>query len=277
MENIKTENDVYHLDVNRIGKSGLDLIHRSPMHYWAKYLDPLREREEKTKALIQGSLIHTAILEPHKLQDEYCIAPKVDRRTTKGKDDWNTFMLMNAGKQAIEEEDFRMSICIKNAVAKHPTASALLNKPGAVEQPIFWTMPVTLKDGTSMMINCKAKPDKLTDDGFILDPKSTDDASMFKFGRSAFNYRYHVQAAWYTDGYTAVYGKPPQAFVFIAIEKTAPYGIAVYYADEETIQLGRKAYMEDLQVYAESLRSGLWPCYPVEIQSLSFPKFAFEN
>ena len=53
----------YHLDTTRISKSGLDLIQKSPAHYYYRYLSGQHE-ERSSKALEIGSAVHAAVLEP---------------------------------------------------------------------------------------------------------------------------------------------------------------------------------------------------------------------
>jgi exodeoxyribonuclease VIII len=277
MDTTHTDNDAYHADVKRIGKSGLDLIARSPAHYWAKYLDPLRVREEPTKALLEGSFVHCAILEPQELANRYAVYPKIDRRTNAGKEEWNTFLTFNMGKTFIEQSTWDMGIAVAEAVKRHPIAGDLIRTDGIVEEPLLWTMPVTLSDGSSQMVKCKAKPDKLLSNGIIIDPKTTEDARPQEFAKSAFKYRYYVQAAWYYDGHLYATGKAPEAFIFIAVEKCAPYGISVLYATDEVLELGRKIYKRDLAVYAECLRNNVWPTYNPEAQPLTLPAWAYNE
>lgn len=275
--NHMSENEAYHADIKRIGKSGLDLVHQSPAHYYARYLDPNREWEEQTPELLLGSLIHTAILEPEKLTLDYVVAPKVDRRTKVGKDEWDVFLQMNKGKDFVTQDQWDIAQRIRDAVYKHPVARELLEMPGEVEQVLNWSIPVTLQNGKPLMVPCKAKPDKRLQANIILDVKSTKDAKPEHFARSVVNYRYDVQAAWYRDGHNYSLGADIDAFVFIAVEKEPPFGVSVVYVPEQIFELGRKKYQRDLAVYAEALNSNQWPCYPLEAVELQLPEWAYKQ
>jgi exodeoxyribonuclease VIII len=272
-----TTNAEYHANTKRIGKSGLDLIHQSPAHYYAKYLDPNRVWEEPTPELLMGSLVHTTVLEPHLLMEEYCVAPKVDRRTKIGKEEWDVFQQMNAGKAIVTQDQWDTSQRIRDAVYKHMAARELLEMPGVVEDVLNWSMPVTLANGKSMMVQCKAKPDKRLNAGVLLDLKTTKDAKPSNFGRSVVNYRYDVQAAWYRAGHQHAVGSDIEAFVFIAVEKEPPFGVSVMYVSEPIFELGATKYAQDLAVYAECLNSNKWPCYPDQILELEIPSWAFNK
>lgn len=266
-------NDTYHSNVKRIGKSGLDLIARSPAHYWAKYLDPNREFEKPSDALMLGSLAHAAVFERDTLAERFGILPNIDKRTKDGKEEWNNFLMFNKGKSFVSQEQWDTSLRMSDALLSHPTASQLICANGVVEQPMEWTMPAS----NNIMVQCKMKPDKLLNSSVIIDLKTTDNAHPNDFGRSAVKYRYDVQAAWYYDGHHFVTGREPDAFVFICIEKTKPFAISVLYADNNLLELGRKKYQRDLATYAECIKTNQWPAYPIEAQPLTLPQWAYNE
>lgn len=269
-------NEAYHADTQRIGKSGLDLIARSPAHYWAKYLDPLRVREEPTPALLLGTAVHTAILEPHEFEKNYfvlddtaiCIeiggtAPKLTKRYKEWKAD---AMAEHVGKTLLSADDHVTCLRMRDSVHRHQAAKVLL-QDGVAEQTIHWTDPQT-------NALCKMRPDwDSSNTGYVVDIKTTQDASAAGFGKSVINYRYDVQSAWYMDGFAAV-GKPKDGFAFIAVEKEPPYAVAVYYVTNEIYELGKRKYIKDLQTYAECLKSNSWPAYSEEFQALQIPGWA---
>jgi exodeoxyribonuclease VIII len=262
-------NREYHQDTSRISKSGLDLFSKSPKHYWAKYLDPNREPEQPTKALIQGNAVHVAILEPEKFQGEFAVMPAFNGRTNDGKEKKEIWLASNEGKTIIDMDTYELCMRLRDSVFAHPAAAALL-KSGRAEETIRFTDPDT---GAP----CKCRPDWVTPDGIIVDLKTTEDASAEGFGRSSVKYRYHVQSAFYTDGFTVDRNYAPEAFIFIAIEKTAPFQVAVYHADDATLQLGRDTYIPELHRYVACRNTNLWPGYGDEIQRLTLPAWAFKK
>lgn len=263
---ISISNEQYHADVSRISKSGLDLIAKSPAHYYAAKLDPNRDIRRETKALMQGRVIHTAILEPTSFGQQYAVMPELNLRTNAGKEQLATFQQQNAGKTIIDLETYELSQVVRDRVYAHPAAASLLQS-GRAEATFVW------KDGETG-VDCKCRPDFLTSDRIAVDIKTTEDASPAAFGRSSWKYRYHVQAAFYWDGLVAN-GYVPEAFVFIAVEKTPPYPVAVYFVDAATMSLGRLTYINDLTTYKGCLHSGHWPAYGDDIQTLQLPAYAF--
>jgi exodeoxyribonuclease VIII len=88
------------------------------------------------------------------------------------------------------------------------------------------------------------------------------------------NFRYHVQAAFYADGYKEVTGQECPTFLFVAQEKKPPYLSAVYMVDEAMIQAGRRAYQEDLATYKSCRETGNWFGISSKPITLTLPAWA---
>jgi exodeoxyribonuclease VIII len=254
------DNREYHSDP-AIGKSMLDSIARSPLHYWARHVDPNRVEPTPTPAMVLGTAFHALLLERDLFETSYIAAPSVDRRTKAGKATWAE--LEASGKTVLSEDDLAALTGMAASVLQHPAASRLLALPGRAEVSLFYE-----DDATGL--RCKARPDWLTDGGIIVDIKTTQDASPEAFRKSAYNFRYDVQAAHYT---AAV---PDSAFVFIAVEKTPPYAVAVYEADISVMQSGHARRRDNLNCLADCLERDEWPGYDSKIQPLGVPSWAVQ-
>lgn len=247
-----------------ISKSGLDMVHRSPLHFWNRYLNPDREPESPTPATVIGSALHTRVLEPHLFYDEYAVSPEgIDRRTKEGKLRWADFEQESAGKTLLKAEDAAQIEKMAKAVHGHPAAKLLLSKPGKAEQSYFWT-----DDNTG--VQCKCRPDWHTEDRrIIVDVKTTEDASPSKFMRSSvLTYRYHVQAWYYMQGLPEA-----EVFLFVAVEKKAPFAVGVYSLPAKLLERGLEEAQADLRTIAECQSTGVWPGYGNEVQELPLPKW----
>lgn len=263
---LKMDNNQYHADTTYIGKSGLDIVARSPAHYWARYLDPNRVRKADTPALIFGSLLHAAILEPHTLPEKYAIVPS---DMNKHKKEWGDFKAAHTHKIIVDADDMQAALAMRAAAMRHPQASALLTSSGDCEKAIFATDPET---GALL----KIKPDRFNHNGIMLDVKTTEDARADAFAKSVHKYRYHVQDAFYTD-VARWAGHDVKAFVFIAIEKEPPYAVAVWWLDEEARERGRSLYRDSLNTYAKCLATNDWHAYQQQDDTdiiLTLPKWA---
>ena len=254
-------NAEYHADP-AVSKSHLDLVAKSPRHYWHRYLNPDAEPPEPTAAMVVGSAVHTRVLEPHRYGLEYAVAPAVDRRTKAGKETWEQFQAESQGKTLLTPEQDVLAEAVAHAVREHPAAALILGKPGRVEQSYFW-------DDEDTGEWCKCRPDWHSDCGrLIVDLKTTEDASPTGFARSVQKFRYHVQAAWYLRGLGA------EQFLFIAVEKTAPFLVGVYVATPEMVAAGQRVAARDLATLAECRSLGQWPGYSTEITPIDLPRWS---
>lgn len=247
-----------------VSKSGLDLVHRSPLHFWNRYLNSERVIEPPTEAMILGSALHTRVLEPHLFDDEYAVAPEgIDRRTKEGKLRWADFEQEAAGKTLLKAEDAARIQAMADAVHHHRAARFLLTMPGKAEQSYFWT-----EDETGE--KCKCRPDWHSDDGrIIVDVKTTEDASPGKFLRSSvLGWRYHVQQAFYMRGLPSA-----EVFLFVCVEKKPPFAVAVYSLPAKLVERGLEEAMADLRMIASCRAASYWPSYSDEIEELALPRW----
>ena len=249
-----------------ISKSHLDQVAKSPLHYFARYLDPNRVATEPTAAMAIGSAVHTHVLELDQWDARYVSAPDgIDRRTKAGKAEWEAFTTAATGRTVLPKADADLVMRMAHSVFSHPAAAMLLALPGKAETTHMWTDEAT-------GLQCKCRPDWLTDDGrLIVDLKTTEDASPRGFARSIAQWRYHTQASWYLDGVEQSTGTRPEQFLFVCVEKKAPYACAVYAADAEMIDAGAQTAARDLDVLATCKAANAWPGYSDQIEPISLP------
>lgn len=249
-----------------VSKSHLDQVARSPLHYFARYVDPNRVALDPTPAMAIGSAVHTHVLEMDQWDARYATAPEgIDRRTKAGKAEWEAFTTAATGRTVLPKGDAELVMRMAHAVFAHPAAAMLLALPGKAETTHMWTDAAT-------GLQCKCRPDWLTDDGrLMVDLKTTENASPREFARSIATWRYHVQSSWYLDGIEQATGTRPEQFLFVCVEKKAPYAVAVYAADDEMIAAGAQTAARDLDVLATCKAANAWPGYSDQIEPISLP------
>jgi len=248
-------NEEYHADP-AVSASHLHQVARSGQHYWARYVDPNRQPVKPTAAMTTGSLVHCAVLEPDELRHRYGIAP--DRRTKSGKE--AAAEMQANGIEPVSEADMLLAGNMARAVRHHPYAAELLSA-GKPETSIWWDDPET-------GLRCKCRPDWINGSTCV-DLKTTTDASPKGFARSVASFRYHVQAAHYLAA-----GLFDQ-FIFIAVEKEAPFAVACYELDHDAFAEGQRLRDRDLQRIANCRAMAAWPGYGDELQTISLPGWAF--
>ena len=80
-----------------LSRSRLWLLHESPQKFkWAE-----EHPEPPTAAFKLGAAFHKLALEPDTFDEEYAVAPSLDRRTTDGKALWEKFVHDTMGKELL--------------------------------------------------------------------------------------------------------------------------------------------------------------------------------
>ena len=235
---------------------------RSPAHY-QHYIT---EKREPTPAMTVGTAIHTAILEPEKFETEIAIAPKCDKRTKAGKEEYTSFLEKATGKTVITEEDHKNVLGMVEGVKRCEPAVNLLAS-GFPELSVYANDP---EHGFLW----KARPDWLTPAGAVVDVKKCQDASPKAFQRQIVNYRYHIQAALYLQVLTWATGKKHELFYFLAVEEKAPHCAAVYQIDFRSVSYASMEIDKGRKRFAECLESNVWPGYSNKILPTGIPEWA---
>ncbi|ELE3265247.1 PD-(D/E)XK nuclease-like domain-containing protein [Salmonella enterica subsp. enterica serovar Muenchen] len=244
-------NEAYHAGPG-VSKSQLDDIAVCPAFYQWRKAAPVDT--EKTKALDMGTALHCRLLEPDEFKNRFIIAPEFNRRTTAGKEEEKAFLenCANSGKTVMTAEEGRKLELMYGSVMAHPGCRALLEAEGKTESSIYWT-------DTETGELCRIRPDKfLANSPLILDVKKV--ADMSRFSRHVEEFRYHVQAAMYCEGWKAYSGETPK-FAFLAVSESidcGKYPVHLYILEDEHFDIGYSLFRRDLNTYHECKSSNKW-------------------
>lgn len=230
----------------------------------AKVRHDMNNRKPSSPALVIGSGFHTATLEPEKLDDEFAVKPsEIDGQGPRTKHYKESFELMQKSepdKQWLAPADYDLILemagsALDNPVLRHYMAD--INK--VVEGTGYFEM-----EGAK----CKVRPDLyIPGAGVVIDLKSTQDASNRGFTKSVRQFGYLFQACWYMHALRLL-GEKPKQFVFIAVEKTAPYATAAYTIKESDINKQFSNMERACQLWAACQSSGIWPGYSDMVETL---------
>lgn len=198
---------------------------------------------KKTPSLRWGSLVHTIILEPQLIGDEWAVMPEGLDKGKGAKAREEEFLLANEGKEIVSHDEYVQLSNIAKAVQEDEDAAALLAGEGVNESSYFWTDPIT-------GIEMRCRPDRYREDGLMVDVKTTPSVEHYAFRRSVWDFGYDRQSGIYTDGVEIVTGRRPTGFAFIGIEgKEAPeIFVQVFVMTEADIETGRRRYRKGLDL-----------------------------
>lgn len=245
------ENDAYHAGEG-VSKSQLDDIAIDPSVY--KWRKDAPEDDEKKDALIEGTALHCALLEPDMFESRFIRAPEFNRRSNEGKQQEKDFLdeCKSLGKQVLDFEMHRKLKLMQKSAFAHPAAKYLLNADGHCESSIY----ITDEDTDELV---RIRPDKyLTGRPVIIDVKKV--AEMGRFARHIEEFRYHVQDAMYSDVFRVATGEMP-TFLFIAVSSSIDcgrYPVRVFELESEWKSDGYDAYRSNLEKFHECRVSGNW-------------------
>lgn len=227
---------IYHADQATLSASG------------AKTLLGKRPPSSDSDALSFGTLVHTVILEPDRL-DAYAVldpeaigvkanGDKADNPTaTKAWKD-AVFAAKRDGLTVIAPKELAKARALAKAVADHPEAGRLLAAATGHEVSAYADHPSGAR--------VRARFD-LIGPGFIADIKTGRDGNPESFGRTMNDFMYHVSAANYLD-IARANGLDAERFDLIVVEKEptpgGDYRVSVLEIHPDAIDLGRELMAE---------------------------------
>lgn len=244
-------NEDYHAGPG-VSKSQLDDIALNPAIY--KWRKDAPVDTEKTAALEMGSALHCILLEPDEFDRRYVVAPSFNRRTNKGKEEEQEFLddSSRMGMTVLDAEQGRKLLLMRDSAMAHHAARFFLETEGHCESSVYWT------DSDTGEL-CRIRPDKyLTNRPLIVDVKKI--AEMSRFARHIEEFRYHVQAAMYCEGFYNCFHVHPQ-FAFIAVSETIDcgrYPVRVFQLDEDDMSRGFDLFRQNLSTYHVCRLSDQW-------------------
>lgn len=234
-----------------VSNSGLKLIgERTPAHFWHQYLNPDRREEIRSSApMFIGTAMHAAALEPSVFRETYVLAP-FEARNSAGYKAWAN----QQSKLILMPGDYQNVLGMRRSIFMHPMAGSLLTGPGHFEYSAY-----AIDRETGVLL--KIRMDRLTDSGWIVDLKKTQDASDEGCAKAIERYGYFHQCAFYKDVLTTAAGDCPRGFAFIFVEEAPPHAVNVVMLVPEDEERGRRLYRRNLSIYARCLRDDQWPAY----------------
>ncbi len=232
MKKIKDSNEEYHSH-NSISASGLKTIYKKSINHY------FNSGFKMTDAMNFGSAVHSAILEGG---HDIAVLPELNLRTKEGKKIKQDFINDNKGKIVIKQEEEEAINKIKRNFNNHSLAKKLVQRLTETEVSYY---------GNIDNVDVRVRPDGIKENDYIIDIKTSMDASPRFFKSSIYNFAYHLQACFYSEAL----GYDPAKFRFITIENKYPYTVEVFSMSEDMIEYGRNAWRIAFDVWKEYLET----------------------
>lgn len=278
---VTESNAKYHADLSAISKSRLAKMSVCPRYFkWCE-----DNPQEQSEDLIVGSAFHKIVLESKTFDKEFVVCPLIDKRTKAGKEAYEAFVASVNGRSVITQEQYDMICGMRDSVLNNPYAVQLLK--GKHEKSMY-----AVDDLTQERI--KARPDcfriiDTTDENgepikrvIITDLKSCRSAMYDDFCKDVVKYSYDLQSYLYCyiTSKTLDILIENIDFVFIAVEKKAPYLVNILQADEYVLQRGEALFRKYIGMYHEAKTTNNWWGLNGQqgiINNLSLPSYLLKN
>lgn len=244
------------------------LLLRSPAHY--RWWKDNPQASKPSPAMIFGTLMHCALLEPTEFDTRYAVVPDISKNSRDYKQIVAELALQ--GLTPITRDDRTWAFEAAESLKRHPRVGPLL-EGGMPEVSCWWT-------DTATGIECKARLDWVNERppaAILLDVKTTADAAREAFARSVVNFQYHRQAAWYEDGYALASGLGVSPMLFAVVESSPPFACAAYTLDKWFMAQARKVNTQARALYAHCMAMNDWPGYDPTITDLVAPRWALDD
>ena len=215
--------------------SALKAFEKSPNHFLA-YEAAKDQTRTASPAMLFGSLVHCMVLEPLEVQHRYAEAPKCDRRTKAGKEQFAEFSdkVEDRGLEVITSQDWQRAENCAASIISNPTYGRIFDQA---------TTEVEINSEISGF-KFRAFVDLVLAEGAACgDLKTTRDASPRSFQRTMYTELYHVQAALYC----ALTGA--DNFYIVAAESMPPHNVVVYEIDDAALEAGREKLAEIVNAF----------------------------
>jgi hypothetical protein len=237
------------------------------MHYLYGLTNP-----KQSDALTLGTATHVATLEPERFESQFVVwdgkLPSGRAKPRSGRY-WDVFSAQayNAGKTILTGAEAKDANTIASAVRNDPIAKPYL-EVGDPEVTLQWKVRGYTARGRADWLT------KMDGESVLVGLKTARDARPIQFGNQCARLGYHLQWAFYFDGYEFITGRQAR-MVEIVVESAPPHAVVVYRIPDDVIQQGRDEYLVLLDQLDECERTGSWPGPSTQEEYLTLPSWVY--
>ena len=246
-----------------VNQSSLKKILLSPAHYQAA----LRFKMIPTPAMEMGTALHALSLDGEAAFDKgYIKKPDGLSLATKEGKAWKAEVgrkkvLSSGGKDDPWGSVQGMNESLKRLQWFNPSQDDYIKYN---EVSIYWDW---------MGVKCKARLDRVAiEEGLVLDLKTTDTVEPDLFLKKVIGLGYDFQAAYYAKAAEVAFGKPFK-FLFVAVERKAPYTVDIFEATPDMMEEAMYKCEKALKTYALCQENNSWPNRDPIVRQLDYPSW----
>lgn len=170
------------------------------------------------------------------------------------------------GKVPVKPSEFAAANEMAEALLAHDDARAFLEAPGRREVSALADYQVS-----GQTVRLRGRFDLLTDNGVLVDVKTSRTAHPRRLPFHARDLRWDTQAGHYRLLASLLEVADDAPFVHLVVESEPPYLPAVYRLTADDLAVGHADATHAIETYAWCTRTGNWPGYPAGLLPLSLP------
>lgn len=225
------------LNERPLSYSSIKEFAKSPSHY----IQYLRKDREPTKEMNFGSLMHCMLLYQDLFDDLFIVAPDVDRRTKDGKAEWEEFQSKTNNKIIITSDELDDAHSISSKAFLNKEIKDAIGGCNHSEKPwskVFEGLPFRgFFDSAS--------------DTYIVELKTTSDASPSAFISDFIKRKYYLQASIYQKAS----GLPIK---YVVVETKPPYNNFVATIEQDLLDYGARELDKLISKFNECMILNAW-------------------
>lgn len=254
------------------------MISQTPQHVRAM-IDGL-VKKEPTDAMISGTMIDMALLEPDKFKEgvTHYVKPAGLNLTTSEGREWKKDHPLDIPRIPAEtDKTTEASIvdikCMIESVMRHKVARKIVER-GKKQESAF-----AFDKETGLLRKCRSDSRLQENSGRMVigDLKSTEPGGTTeeKFSKKIVQHGLFVQNPFYSDIYKDLCNGESPFFLFFVVERKPPYTVRVFQLDSVGIEIGRSEIRKSLNTFAKCKAENIWPDWQDEdgIKIISLPRW----
>ena len=241
-----------------------NILSKSPAHAWESM-----QSHTDTPAMKLGRAAHCYVLEGEEIfNNTFITAPECNRRTKEGKAIYAEFVESAGDREVLSDSELKIVIAI----------AATLKANGLTKHLFINGKPEVSAFGQINGVDIKGRFDYYhPEDQVIIDLKTCIDASPKAVEKYIVNYGLHIQQYVYSELHKNITGNLPKDFIFVFVEKTAPYGVAVVRLNPKAVVLAKGETQKAIEIYQSCNQSGVWYGYPEAVQEIDLPAWHYKQ
>jgi exodeoxyribonuclease VIII len=220
----------------------------SPAHY-VKYLT--EPREEKPEYAV-GSVFE-AMLFQENLTKDFVQYEKPNLRSVAGKEEWEKIKDSAKGKTLVTKEQMDIATAMVARANENPEVMRYVNATTRKSRKLTWT---DKKTGIPLIGYTDGEAD-LFDEEWIIEIKTTRSGDPDQFPRDFYNFKYHIQAAMYVEGFYKTMYKFPY-YAVLTFDTSQPYNSNVFMFEGKSIDEAKEELRSTLDAFSFCLENNLF-------------------